>query len=90
MNCSHLHSKRTPFIVLPQPQQRFNSLKASHSYLNNCHNNLTKRHSLDSRPIQYNQKHSLLDNIEDYNIITNPKHWRSSKGCFNKGQKLTN
>ena len=56
------HSKRYHLLLLPQPQQRFNSLKASHLYFQTKPHTLSKRHSLDSRPSQNKDKNSF-DNI---------------------------
>ena len=79
MNYISNHSKRYPLVLLPQPQQRFNSLKASHSYFNTHHFNLTKRHSLDSKGNNNCHKISLLDNAEDF---PQKKQWGSSKGSL--------
>lgn len=61
MHQSSIHPKRYPFIMMPQPYHRFNSLKASHAYFTQ-HPNLTKRHSLDTRPTHYCNKPSF-DNL---------------------------
>lgn len=76
------HSKRYHLLLLPQPQHRFNSLKASHLYFQTKPHTLSIRHSLDSRPSQNKDKSSLLDNVED--VTFGSKNWRSSKGCINK------
>jgi hypothetical protein len=51
-------------MAVPQQQCRFNSLKNSHAHFQSQHNNVTKRHSLDSRPSLNPQKNSsYIDNI---------------------------
>jgi hypothetical protein len=84
MHQSSIHPKRHPFVLLPQPHHRFNSLKASHAYFTQ-HRNLTKRHSLDTRPTHHGQKPSF-DNIEDFTLVTQPK-W-TSKGNLPKPAKV--
>jgi hypothetical protein len=79
MNYTSNHSKRYPLVLLPQPQQRFNSLKASHSYFHNQQFNLTKRHSLDSKANNQCNRISLVDNAED---LPQKKQWASSKGSL--------
>jgi hypothetical protein len=80
------YSKRYHLILIPQPHHRFSSLKASH--FNSVQNNVTKRHSFDSKPSHCVQKNvSVVDNIEDYNLAT--KNW-GSKAYNSKGSKVEN
>ena len=79
------YSKRYHPILMPQSQNRFNSLKTSHTHFQSQQNNLTKRHSLDSRPSQNGQKNaSYVENVEDYNLVN--KNW-VSRHYVNKGTK---
>ena len=70
------YSKRYHPILMPQSQYRFNSLKASHPHFQSQQNNLTKRHSLDSRPSQNGHKNSsYVENVEDFHLGN--KNWGS-------------
>lgn len=82
---SHIHSKRYHPIIIPQSQQRFNSVKVSHSFFNNHQTHLSKKHSLDSRPRHNPIKNlSFVDNVEDYSFGN--KNW-VSKQIINRAPK---
>lgn len=78
MSHSAAYSKRYHLLLLPQPEQRFRSLKASHSHFNK-QNHLTKRHSLDSKPIHQMRKQSIIDNMEEMNLMNKACHYGSNK-----------
>ena len=59
---------------MPHSHHHFQSLKGSHSNFKNNPINLTKRHSLDSRPAQIGLKHTnLIENVEDFSFSI--KRW---------------
>lgn len=70
--------KHHHFLILPQPEERFKSLKASHAHFNK-QSQLTKRQSLDFKPILQMRKNPTFENIEDI-IFTN----QGTKVYYNK------
>lgn len=75
---SNTNSKRYQLILMPPPHHRFNSLKGSHSFFHHQQQNLTKRHSLDSRPSQNLHKNSsYVENAEEFTLGN--KNWGSKQ-----------